>query len=173
MPAFDLERDCGAEDGRIVLGVDEAGRGPLAGPVVAAAVWLCPDKVRGGLFAEIRDSKELPAERRRELMALLRSEARIAIGIAETPEIDEINILQASLLAMRRAVLGLQIEAAEALVDGNTAPKLDCPVRTVVGGDSLCLSIAATARCAPWSAAIPSACRSPRHRSSPRRPATP
>lgn len=143
MLAFDLERDCGAEDGRIVLGVDEAGRGPLAGPVVAAAVWLCPDKVRSGLFAEVRDSKELPAERRREILSLLRCEATVAVGIAESPEIDEINILQASLLAMRRAVLGLEIEAAEALVDGNMPPKLDCPVRTVVGGDALCLSIAA------------------------------
>lgn len=143
MLAFDLEQDCGAEDGRVVLGVDEAGRGPLAGPVVAAAVWLCPDKVRSGLFSEIRDSKVLPAERRRDLLALLQGEARIAVGIAESPEIDEINILQASLLAMRRAVDGLGLGAAQALVDGNVPPKLDCPVRTVVGGDALCLSIAA------------------------------
>ena len=85
----------------------------------------------------------LPAERRRDLLALLQGEARIAVGIAESPEIDEINILQASLLAMRRAVDGLGLGAAQALVDGNVPPKLDCPVRTVVGGDALCLSIAA------------------------------
>lgn len=143
MLAFDLEQDCGAQDGHIVLGVDEAGRGPLAGPVVAAAVWLCPDKVRSGLFAEVRDSKELPPEQRQELMLLLKSEAKIAVGIAESTEIDEVNILQATLLAMQRAVGQLGLGARTALVDGNVAPKLECPVRTVVGGDALCLSIAA------------------------------
>lgn len=143
MLAFDLEQDCGAHDGHIVLGVDEAGRGPLAGPVVAAAAWLCPDKVRSGLFAEVRDSKELPPEQRQELMLLLKNEAKIAVGIAESTEIDEVNILQATLLAMKRAVGQLGFGATTALVDGNVAPKLDCPVRTVVGGDALCLSIAA------------------------------
>ncbi|MEX0922089.1 MAG: ribonuclease HII [Rhodovibrionaceae bacterium] len=143
MLAFDFETDSGAGEGRIVLGVDEAGRGPLAGPVVAAAVWLDPEKARSGAYLGVRDSKQLCQAERRELFAILRVEAKVAVGVAESSEIDSINILQASLLAMRRAVAGLGLQAASALVDGNVDPRLDCPVRTVVGGDGLCLSIAA------------------------------
>lgn len=143
MTAYDLEEELGAGDGRVVLGVDEAGRGPWAGPVVAAAVWLDPAKVRAAVYEGVRDSKALAQRRRRELLQLLQTEARVAVGIADTEEIDRLNILQASLLAMRRAVEGLGVAAGAALIDGNIAPKLSCPCRTVVKGDSLCLSIAA------------------------------
>jgi ribonuclease HII len=143
MLGYDLETENGANDGRIVLGVDEAGRGPWAGPVVAAAVWLDPGKVDAGVYAGVRDSKSLPAPSRQEMLLLLQSEARVAVGVAESAEVDSLNVLQASLLAMRRAVEALGVAAEAALIDGNAAPKLDCPCRTVIKGDSLCLSIAA------------------------------
>ena len=150
MAGYHLEEELGAGDGRIVLGVDEAGRGPWAGPVVAAAVWLDPAKVRAAVFEGVRDSKALAQRRRQELLELLRGEARVAVGIAETGEIDRLNILQASLLAMRRAVEGLGIAAEAALIDGNVAPKLGCPCRTGGHGDRLSLSSAAAAIALVW-----------------------
>ena len=143
MPAYDLEQELGAGDGRLVLGVDEAGRGPWAGPVVAAAVWLDPVKVRAAVYSGIRDSKALSQQHRQDLLLLLQSEARVAVGVAESGEVDRLNVLQASLLAMRRAVDALGVAAEAALVDGNAAPQLDCPCRTVIKGDVHCLSIAA------------------------------
>jgi ribonuclease HII len=123
-----------------VCGVDEAGRGPWAGPVSAAAVILHPRKVPKGL----NDSKVLTAKARDHLEVEIKAKAVAwAVGFATVEEIDELNILQATGLAMRRAVQGLQTAAAFALVDGNYAFPLPCPVKTVVGGDGLSCSIAA------------------------------
>ncbi len=116
----------------LVAGVDEAGRGPLAGPVVAAAVIF-----RDGVVIEgVRDSKQLSAARRETLAALIRERAAaFALGTAEVAEIDALNILRASLLAMSRAVTALQISPQRVLVDGNHLPELSCEARAVVGGD--------------------------------------
>lgn len=125
----------------IVCGIDEAGRGPLAGPVCAAAVIL----PRNLEIAGLNDSKKLTDKRRRELYDVITAEA-LAYGIAfaDEKEIDEINILQATFLAMKRAVEQLGIKPNLALVDGNRAPDLDdIPVKTIVKGDSLSASIAA------------------------------
>ncbi len=123
-----------------VCGVDEAGRGPLAGPVYAAAVILDPAHPIDGL----RDSKKLSAARRTQLAAQIRSRALSwAVARAEVAEIDEINILQASLLAMRRAVVALPVRPGLARIDGNKAPRLDCAVETLVGGDALDPAISA------------------------------
>ena len=122
---------------RLIAGVDEVGRGPLAGPVVAAAVIL-PRPLEG-----LADSKTLCAEERERLAGLLRAQARIGVGAASVAEIDRINILQASLLAMRRAVLRLGCLPDLALIDGNQAPDLPCPVETIVNGDALVPAISA------------------------------
>jgi len=118
----------------IVAGVDEAGRGPLAGPVVVAAVVLNPDRPIEGLD----DSKKLNEKRREELFSLIieRSLAWSVVEI-EPAEIDRINILQATLLGMKQAVEQLLPLPSLALIDGNQAPQLDCAVRTIVQGDSL------------------------------------
>src|SRR4051794_18534753 len=139
MPTFDMEQAAGGR----VAGVDEAGRGPLAGPVVAAAVVLPPD-LPSELTDLLDDSKKLTADRRlAAFLALRASAAEIAIGAASVAEIHRLNILHAAMLAMRRAVSRLRVAPDLALVDGNYPPKLDCTVRCVVGGDALCLSIAA------------------------------
>lgn len=122
-----------------IAGVDEAGRGPWAGPVVAAAVILCRETAPEGL----RDSKTLTEKRRRELAARLWKTARIGVGVASVEEIDTMNILRASLLAMARAVANLPVAPAIAIVDGNIKPKLRCPAYTVVKGDLKSMSIAA------------------------------
>ena len=123
-----------------VCGVDEAGRGPWAGPVSAAAVILDPARLPQGLS----DSKKLTALARERLEIEIKAQAVAwSVGFASVEEIDAINILQATGLAMRRAVEGLRIAAAFALVDGNYAFKLPCPVKTVVKGDALSCSIAA------------------------------
>ena len=120
-------------EGVDVAGVDEAGRGPLAGPVFAGAVVLHPDRPVAGLA----DSKTLTPARREELAAAIRDRAvAAALGRAEVAEIDRVNILQASLLAMRRAVEGLPTRVRVAYVDGNIAPALACPAVPVVGGDA-------------------------------------
>ena len=144
MPDFAIERRCGG----VACGVDEAGRGPLAGPVVAAAVILDRQRFRGALRHTLDDSKALPREARetcyRALLRLAGSgAARIGIGAASVHEIDRINILRANLRAMARAVMALGIRPDLALVDGNIPPDLPCPVRTVIGGDALSFSIAA------------------------------
>lgn len=124
----------------LVAGVDEAGRGPLAGPVVAAAVILAPRRPIDGLA----DSKLLSAARREALAIVIRRDAHAyAVASAEVGEIDAINILQASLLAMRRAVLALGCSPDEVLVDGNRCPDLDCAMRAIVGGDRTEPSISA------------------------------
>ncbi len=124
----------------LVCGCDEAGRGPLAGPVVAAAVILDPQNPVSGL----NDSKKLSAKRREALAIEIRARA-LAWSVAEASveEIDRINILQASMLAMQRAVEGLTIRPEKALIDGNRCPALACPVEAVVGGDGKVASIAA------------------------------
>jgi len=123
-----------------IVGVDEVGRGPIAGPVVAAAVILDPNKPIEGL----NDSKKLSEKKRELLVPIIKANALAwALGRAEVEEIDEINILQASLLAMKRAVEGLAIQPTHALVDGNKAPDLACPVTTIIKGDEKELAIAA------------------------------
>lgn len=122
-----------------LAGVDEAGRGPLAGPVVAAAVILDRRRVPRG----IDDSKKLGAEARAELCAKIRAVAQVGVGIATVEEIDTINILWATMLAMERAVTALGIEPAMVLIDGNRCPRWERPSQWVIGGDALCLSIAA------------------------------
>ena len=138
-PDLSLERAAGGR----VAGVDEAGRGPWAGPVVAAAVVFGADGPPPRLSAMITDSKLLKAEQRAALRPAILACAQATVGVATVAEIDSLNILQATLLAMRRAVARL-VEAPDlALVDGNRAPRLPCPTRTVVGGDRKSLSIAA------------------------------
>ncbi len=123
-----------------VCGVDEAGRGPWAGPVCAAAVVLKARSIPKG----IDDSKKLSAKTRERLELEIKEHAVAwCVAFASVEEIAELNILHATGLAMRRAVEGLQVQAAHALVDGNYAFSLPCPVRTVVQGDALSLSIAA------------------------------
>jgi ribonuclease HII len=123
-----------AEVGRLVCGADEAGRGPLAGPVVAAAVILDAARPIDGL----RDSKQLSAARRRALAAQIRERALAwAVAEASVQEIDRLNILQASLLAMRRAIEALRPQAEYALIDGDRLPVLSIEARAIVGGDAL------------------------------------
>jgi ribonuclease HII len=134
-PTYDIERDF---DGPIA-GVDEAGRGPWAGPVVAAAVILDPATAPDGL----RDSKTLTESRRRALAAALWRSARIGVGVASVDEIDSLNILRASLLAMSRAVANLPVAPATALIDGHIRPKLPCRSFAIIRGDAKSMSIAA------------------------------
>jgi ribonuclease HII len=139
VPDFALEREAGG----IVAGVDEAGRGPWAGPVVAAAAILDPACLPRGLAKKIDDSKKLTPAQRVAILAELRPVARIAVAAASVEEIDRINILQATFLAMGRAVAALGVVPDLALVDGNRLPALPCRARAVIDGDALCLSIAA------------------------------
>ncbi len=139
-PDFSREQELYAiNSGEIIAGIDEAGRGPWAGPVVAAAVILDPRIIPPGLD----DSKKLSALRREALHARLFDCARIGVGQASVEEIDALNILQASLLAMARAVAALPVAPTIALADGNRTPKLSCLVETMIGGDARSLSIAA------------------------------
>lgn len=125
---------------QFVCGVDEAGRGPLAGPVCAAAVILPPHLNIEGL----NDSKKLTDKRRRELMPVIKEQAiAYGIGLASHQEIDRVNILQATFLAMERAIAQLEGKAEFALIDGNREKVFGLPVKTVVKGDSLSASIAA------------------------------
>ena len=129
-----------AQDIQLICGVDEAGRGPLAGPVCAAAVILPPHLEIPGLD----DSKKLSDRRRRELMPVIKEQAvAYGIGFASHKEIDEINILQATFLAMERALAQLPIKPEFALIDGNQEKDFGLPVKTVVKGDSLSANIAA------------------------------
>ena len=135
-----IEQDYFERGVKLICGVDEAGRGPLAGPVCAAAVILPPNVEIPGL----NDSKKLSDKKRRELYPIIKEQA-IAYGIAfaDHSEIDEINILQATYLAMERAIKQLSVKPELALVDGNRAKDFGIPVQTVVHGDSLSASIAA------------------------------
>jgi len=146
MPDFAYELKVAGPDG-LVCGVDEAGRGPLAGPVVAAAVIL--GRREATAWRGLDDSKKLTAEKRDLLFEHLREAARaghahIGIGAASVTEIEKLNILQATMLAMYRAVTALRVKPHHVLIDGNRCPKqLTHPATAVVDGDALCISIAA------------------------------
>ena len=137
---WEIEQSC-LEDGyELICGVDEAGRGPLAGPVCAAAVILPANIEIPGL----NDSKKLSDKRRRELYPFIMEQSiAYSIGFADHNEIDDINILQATFLAMQRAIDALNVRPEIALIDGNRAKDFGIPVKTVVHGDSLSASIAA------------------------------
>lgn len=139
-PSLRLEKEAGC----VVCGVDEVGCAPLAGPVVAAAVILPAKGLPRKLTALINDSKIVPAPKREAAASALPNYCVISFGEASVEEIDAINIYHARMLAMRRAVAGLNIRPELALIDGNAMPReLGCPARTIVDGDAKCLSIAA------------------------------
>ena len=134
------EEEVAAEGYKLICGIDEAGRGPLAGPVCAAAVIL-PDHLQ---IPGLTDSKKLTDKKRRELMPIIKEQAIAwGIGFASHEEIDRINILQATYLAMERALEQLQVKPDFALIDGNRTKDFGLPVKTVVKGDSLSANIAA------------------------------
>ncbi|HQU67031.1 MAG TPA: ribonuclease HII [Albidovulum sp.] len=140
LPDFSFETAATARGLALVAGVDEVGRGPLSGPVVAAAVRLDPARIPGGL----NDSKALTAARRESLFAALHEVADVAIGMASVEEIDELNILRASHLAMVRAVAGLALAPDHLLIDGNLLPRnLTISAEAIVKGDARSVSIAA------------------------------
>ena len=137
---WEIEREYANNGFTCICGIDEAGRGPLAGPVCAAAVILPPNFIIPGLD----DSKKLSDKRRRELFPIIKESAlAYGIGLADEKEIDEINILQATFLAMERAVSELSIKPDLLLIDGNRKKEFGIPAETVVHGDSRCTSIAA------------------------------
>ena len=137
---WEIEEGFYAEGIKVICGVDEAGRGPLAGPVCAAAVILPANLEIPGLT----DSKKLTDKKRRELFPVIQEQAIAwGIGLADEKEIDEINILQATFLAMRRALEQLKVKPDLALIDGNRETDFGVPVKTVVKGDSLSMNIAA------------------------------
>lgn len=143
MPHWKHEIAAGVKEGVIVCGVDEVGRGPLAGPVVACAVVLPQEGLSRSFLRRVKDSKQIDREEREEVAAILREKAAYCVGKAEVEEIDSINILRASHLAMLRAYEGLPSRPAHALVDGNQAPNLPCPITCIISGDAISLSIAA------------------------------
>ncbi|MBQ7303689.1 MAG: ribonuclease HII [Alphaproteobacteria bacterium] len=133
----------------IVAGVDEAGRGPWVGPVVAGAVVFLTKNINPYLLSSLNDSKKLSAKKREKLYELILEESQkgnlcYGIGEASAEEIDEINILQATFNAMRRAVANLKVKPKVALIDGNQTPKpFECEVKTIIKGDSISLSVSA------------------------------
>ncbi|NQV57501.1 MAG: ribonuclease HII [Rhodospirillales bacterium] len=142
-PDFTLEDAARGRGFGLIAGIDEAGRGPWAGPVVAAAVILTSNDMDTRLLDGLDDSKKLSAARREDLYDVIQATTITGIGRAEVDEIDDINILQASLLAMRRAVEALSQTPDYALIDGIFAPGLVCAEETVVKGDGRSFSIAA------------------------------
>jgi len=134
-PDFSFELGIGGR----VAGLDEVGRGPLAGPVVAAAVILDPNNIPKGL----NDSKKLSAARRQDLFFAISETSLVGIGQASVEEIDALNILEAAMLAMRRALEQLPVKPDACLVDGNRDPNLGLPTRCLIKGDGLSFSIAA------------------------------
>ena len=137
---WEIEEGFQKDGVELICGVDEAGRGPLAGPVCAAAVIL-PDHLE---IPGLNDSKKLTDRKRRELMPIIKEQALAwGIAFASEGEIDEINILQATFLAMERAVAQLPVKPQLVLVDGNREPHLDIPMKTIIKGDSLSANIAA------------------------------
>ncbi len=153
MPDFSLEQEFTEELRDLlttprIVGVDEVGRGPWAGPVVASAVWLDQDALPESLSRRLDDSKKLSKRAREDICTQLqelasKGKAMLALGQAEVAEIDSLNILKASLLAMTRAVAQLPFMPDAALIDGNKLPDLPCPARPVIKGDGRSLSIAA------------------------------
>ncbi|MBR7083286.1 MAG: ribonuclease HII [Clostridia bacterium] len=139
MLEYTYENECRAKGYLHICGIDEAGRGPLAGNVVAAAV-IMPE---GFLPDGLNDSKKLTPKRREALYEIITGNTVWAVGEASPAEIDELNILNATMLAMRRAVAALSIKADFALIDGNCSRGFDIPTRTIVGGDGKSPSVAA------------------------------
>jgi ribonuclease HII len=138
-PNFTFEYQAYSDGHTLVCGIDEAGRGPWAGPVVASAVILDQKNIPPGL----NDSKKLSEANREAAFGPIMQSSHVGIGIVSAAEIDEINILQATFLAMQRAFAQLKITPHLALIDGNKSPKLNCKTQTIIGGDALSLSIAA------------------------------
>lgn len=136
---FDREQAAYNDGARFVAGIDEAGRGPLAGPVVAAAVILDPARIPAGLA----DSKTLSASRREALFEQIVATATVSVAGASATVVDRINVRAATLLAMRRAIGALSRPPCHVLVDGRDLPGTACPGEAVIDGDALCLSIAA------------------------------
>lgn len=134
-PTYDMEREIGG----VICGVDEVGRGPLAGPVIAAAVILDPANIPHHL----NDSKKLSAKKREQLNEIIIATAEYGYGEANLEEIDELNILHASMLAMQRAVANLPRKVDHILVDGNRIPDFDAPATALIKGDQKSVSIAA------------------------------
>lgn len=141
LPSFRLEEELGAPS-ILVAGIDEVGRGPFAGPVVAAAVIVDPANLPRALKRRINDSKQVPEPVREEIYEAVQGRIDFAIGQASVTEIDTLNIYHASFLAMQRATAALPRAPQFAIVDGNRAPELPCQTKPVVGGDALCLSVA-------------------------------
>ncbi|MDE2445760.1 MAG: ribonuclease HII [Alphaproteobacteria bacterium] len=139
IPTFTYESAALSSGHSIICGVDEAGRGPWAGPVVAGAVILDRHNIPPGL----NDSKKLNEAKREAVFDPIMQSALVGVGIVSAAEIDEINILQATFLAMQRAVTALKTKPDLALVDGNKSPILTCKTKTIIGGDAKSLSIAA------------------------------
>jgi len=144
---FSLEMDAGAAQGAVIVGIDEVGRGPLAGPVMAAAVHIPFALHTDPLLKDVTDSKKLSAAKRELIAGALVGLVPHGIGVAEVEEIDRVNILQATYLAMERAAAALSSRLDSApdlyLIDGNRLPPLPVPARAVVKGDLKSLSIAA------------------------------
>ena len=138
-PDFSFELAAQVQGYSLICGIDEAGRGPWAGPVVAAAVILDPQNIPAGL----NDSKKLTETKREILYAEITAAAKVGIGIGDEARIDRDNILATTLWAMAEAVRNLDELPNFALVDGNRSPHLSCKVQTIVSGDARCLSIAA------------------------------
>jgi ribonuclease HII len=144
MPDLCHEIAAGLQQGRIICGIDEVGRGPLAGPVIAAAI-LPTEGLPDALAAQIRDSKKLSAAKREALYPELTQRCAYGLGEASVAEIDRLNILWATMLAMQRAVAALPTAPDFALIDGNRCPQLPCPAQAIVKGDDRSLSIAVAA----------------------------
>lgn len=146
MPDFFYEQRHGRDQGRIICGIDEVGRGPLAGPVIAAA-FVLPHDVPSALLAQIRDSKKMTAEKRKKIYEPLLALGTWAVAEASVAEIDQLNILWASMLAMQRAYAALIQKTGQnidtALIDGNRIPALNGHAEAIIKGDDKSLSIAA------------------------------
>ena len=147
MPDFSLEESLGLSTSAVIVGVDEVGRGPLAGPVTAAAVFFDRQKITPDLLTKIDDSKKIAQKKRATISKQIESIAIIGIGWASSGEIDQLNILEATMLAMQRAISSLQkqiiLDPDYILIDGNKVPCLDFPSKAIVRGDEKSLSIAA------------------------------
>ena len=147
MPDFSLEESLGLSTRAVIVGVDEVGRGPLAGPVTAAAVFVDRQKITSDLLTKIDDSKKIPQKQRATLSKQIEGIAIIGIGWASSSEIDQLNILEASMLAMQRAIFSLRkqiiLDPDYILIEGNKVPRLDFPSKAIVRGDEKSLSIAA------------------------------
>tara|TARA_B100000925_G_scaffold99964_1_gene73187 strand:+ start:1599 stop:2222 length:624 start_codon:yes stop_codon:yes gene_type:complete len=147
LPDFSLEESLGLPSSAVIIGVDEVGRGPLAGPVTAAAVFVDRQKITLDLSTKIDDSKKIPQKKRATISKQIESMAIIGMGWASSGEIDQLNILEATMIAMQRAVLSLRkqiiLDPDYILIDGNKVPSFDFPSKAIVRGDEKSLSIAA------------------------------